>query len=110
MMFLDLIQISLLQIWEPGQREMAWMMDQYSRNSGMTVNGVVTGKARRTRWVQQEELKPQGSGVMVSTLSALEKLKINPYNSTVAVQGFGNVGSHAAQLLVERGAKIIAIQ
>lgn len=91
-----------------GQREMAWMMDQYSRNSGMTVNGVVTGKPG-VLGGSAGRVEATGRGVMVSSLSALEKLKINPYNSTVAVQGFGNVGSHAAQLLVERGAKIIAI-
>ncbi|MCG8308868.1 MAG: Glu/Leu/Phe/Val dehydrogenase [Cytophagales bacterium] len=90
------------------RREMAWMMDQYSRNSGMTVNGVVTGKPN-VLGGSEGRVEATGRGVMVSTLSALEKLKINPYNCTVAVQGFGNVGSHAAHLLVERGAKIIAI-
>jgi glutamate dehydrogenase/leucine dehydrogenase len=91
-----------------GQREMGWMMDQYSRNSGMTVNGVVTGKPG-VLGGSAGRVEATGRGVMVSALSALEKLKINPYNSTVAVQGFGNVGSHAAQLLAERGSKIIAI-
>jgi glutamate dehydrogenase (NAD(P)+) len=50
-----------------------------------------------------------GRGVMVSALSAMEKWKINPYKSTVAVQGFGNVGSYAALLMEERGSKIVAI-
>jgi glutamate dehydrogenase (NAD(P)+) len=91
-----------------GQREMAWMMDQYSRNSGMTVNGVVTGKPG-VLGGSAGRVEATGRGVMVAALSALEKLKINPYNTTVAVQGFGNVGSFAAQLLEERGAKVIAI-
>ena len=91
-----------------GAREMAWMMDQYSRNSGMTVNGVVTGKPG-VLGGSAGRVEATGRGVMVSALSAMEKLKINPYNSTVAVQGFGNVGSHAALLLEERGAKIVAI-
>jgi glutamate dehydrogenase/leucine dehydrogenase len=91
-----------------GQREMAWMMDQYSRNSGMTVNGVVTGKPG-VLGGSAGRVEATGRGVMISALSALEKLKINPYNTTVAVQGFGNVGSFAAQLLEERGAKVIAI-
>jgi len=91
-----------------GAREMAWMMDQYSRNSGMTVNGVVTGKPG-VLGGSAGRVEATGRGVMVSTLSALEKLKINPYNSTVSVQGFGNVGSHAALLLEERGSKIVAI-
>ena len=89
-------------------REMAWMMDQYSRNSGMTVNGVVTWKPG-VLGGSAGRVEATGRGVMVSTLSALAKLKINPYNSSVAVQGFGNVGSHAAQLLVERGTNVIAI-
>ncbi len=91
-----------------GQREMAWMMDQYSRNSGMTVNGVVTGKPG-VLGGSEGRVEATGRGVMVSALTALEKLKINPYNCTVAVQGFGNVGSNAAQLLAERGTKVVAI-
>jgi glutamate dehydrogenase (NAD(P)+) len=91
-----------------GRREMAWMMDQYSRNSGMTVSGVVTGKPMVLGGSEGRE-EATGRGVMVSTLSALEKLKINPYGCTVAVQGFGNVGSYAALLLEERGAKVVGI-
>ncbi len=89
-------------------REMAWMMDQYSRNSGMTVNGVVTGKPG-VLGGSEGRVEATGRGVMVATLSAMEKLKINPYKSTIAVQGFGNVGSYAALLLEERGLKIVAI-
>ena len=54
-------------------------------------------------------LEATGRGVMVSTLSAMQKLKINPYNAKISVQGFGNVGSYAALLLEERGSKIVAI-
>jgi glutamate dehydrogenase (NAD(P)+) len=50
-----------------------------------------------------------GRGVMVSAMAAMEKLKINPYKATCAVQGFGNVGSWAASLLQERGLLIQAI-
>ena len=46
---------------------------------------------------------------MVSTLSAMEKMKINPYKATCAVQGFGNVGSWAARLLAERGLIVQAV-
>lgn len=46
---------------------------------------------------------------MVTSLAAMEKLKINPYKATCAVQGFGNVGSWAARLLAERGLKIQAV-
>jgi glutamate dehydrogenase (NAD(P)+) len=46
---------------------------------------------------------------MVSAMAAMEKLKINPYKATCAVQGFGNVGSWAARLLHERGLTVQAI-
>ncbi|MCC5931818.1 MAG: Glu/Leu/Phe/Val dehydrogenase [Cyclobacteriaceae bacterium] len=91
-----------------GQREMAWLMDQYSRSRGMTVNAVVTGKPL-VLGGSLGRIEATGRGVMVSALSAMEKLKINPYKATVAVQGFGNVGSFAALLMHERGSKILAI-
>ncbi len=91
-----------------GQREMAWMMDQYSRHQGVTINGVVTGKPLILGG-SLGRLAATGRGVMVTALSAMEKLKINPYQCRCSVQGFGNVGSHAALLMEERGAKIIAI-
>jgi glutamate dehydrogenase (NAD(P)+) len=46
---------------------------------------------------------------MVSAMAGMDKLKINPYKATAAIQGFGNVGSHAAILLHERGVKVVAI-
>ena len=46
---------------------------------------------------------------MVSAMAAMEKLKINPYKATCAVQGFGNVGSWAARLLHERGLIVQAV-
>jgi len=91
-----------------GPREMAWLMDQFSRNKGMTVASVVTGKPI-VMGGSLGRTEATGRGVMVSALSAMEKLKINPYNATCAVQGFGNVGAWAARLLAERGLKIVAI-
>ena len=91
-----------------GPREMAWLMDAYSRMQGMTVNGVVTGKPL-VLGGSLGRAEATGRGVMVSALSAMEKLRINPFNARVAVQGFGNVGSYAALLLKERGCKIVAI-
>lgn len=91
-----------------GPREMAWLMDEYSKTRGMTVNAVVTGKPL----VLGGSLgRPEatGRGVMVSTLAAMEKMKINPYKATCAVQGFGNVGTWAARLLSERGLIVQAI-
>jgi glutamate dehydrogenase/leucine dehydrogenase len=91
-----------------GPREMAWLMDEYSRTQGMTVNAVVTGKPL-VLGGSLGRTEATGRGVMVSTLVAMEKLKINPYKATCAVQGFGNVGSYAALLLEERGVKIVAV-
>ncbi len=91
-----------------GQKEMAWLMDQYSRNKGVTSSGVVTGKPH-VLGGSAGRMEATGRGVMISALAAMEKLKINPYKCTCAVQGFGNVGSFAAQLLAERGAKVVAI-
>lgn len=91
-----------------GPKEMAWMMDQYSRSQGMTVNAVVTGKPL-VLGGSLGRAEATGRGVMISALAAMEKLKINPFKATCAIQGFGNVGSWAAKLLEERGVKILAI-
>ena len=91
-----------------GPREMAWLMDEYSKAKGMTVNAVVTGKPL-VLGGSLGRTEATGRGVMVSAMAGMEKLKINPYKSTAAVQGFGNVGSHAASLLHERGVKVKAI-
>lgn len=91
-----------------GPREMAWLMDEYSKTQGMTVNAVVTGKPI-VLGGSLGRTEATGRGVMVTALAAMEKLKINPYKATCAVQGFGNVGSWAARLLHERGLIIQAI-
>lgn len=91
-----------------GPREMAWLMDEYSKAKGMTVSSVVTGKPL-VLGGSLGRTEATGRGVMVSALAAMQKLKINPFQATCAVQGFGNVGSWAAKLLEERGLKIVAI-
>ncbi|MCH7411444.1 Glu/Leu/Phe/Val dehydrogenase [Belliella sp. DSM 111904] len=91
-----------------GPREMAWLMDEYSKAHGMTVNAVVTGKPL-VLGGSLGRTEATGRGVMVSALAAMQKLKINPFQATCAVQGFGNVGSWAALLLEERGLKIVSV-
>jgi glutamate dehydrogenase/leucine dehydrogenase len=91
-----------------GPREMAWLMDQYSRTRGMTTHAVVTGKPI-VLGGSLGRTEATGRGVMVSAMAAMEKLKINPYKATCAVQGFGNVGSWASRLLHERGLIVQAI-
>lgn len=91
-----------------GPREMAWLMDEYSRAHGTTVNAVVTGKPLVLGGSLGRN-EATGRGVMVTALAAMEKSQINPYHASVAVQGFGNVGSFAALLLEERGSSILAL-
>jgi glutamate dehydrogenase/leucine dehydrogenase len=91
-----------------GPREMAWLMDQYSRIRGMTTHAVVTGKPI-VLGGSLGRTEATGRGVMVSAMAAMEKLKINPYKASCAVQGFGNVGSWAARLLQERGLVVQAV-
>lgn len=91
-----------------GPREMAWLMDEYSKIHGTTVNSVVTGKPI-VLGGSLGRAEATGRGVMVCALAAMAKLKINPFQATCAIQGFGNVGSSAALLLEERGLKVIAV-
>ena len=91
-----------------GPNEMAWMMDEFSKAQGMTVNAVVTGKPL-VLGGSLGRTEATGRGVMISALAAMEKMKINPFNAKCAIQGFGNVGSWAAKLLGERGVKIVAV-
>ncbi|MGV3539706.1 MAG: Glu/Leu/Phe/Val family dehydrogenase [Rufibacter sp.] len=91
-----------------GPREMAWLMDEYSKTKGMTVNSVVTGKPL-VLGGSLGRVEATGRGVMVSAMAAMEKLGMDPAQSTAAVQGFGNVGSWAAKLLAERGVKILGV-
>lgn len=87
---------------------MAWLMDEYSKTVGRTEHAVVTGKPL-VLGGSKGRIEATGRGVMVAALAALEKMGMNPSDTTVAVQGFGNVGSWAARLLSQRRAKILAI-
>jgi len=91
-----------------GPREMAWLMDEYSKTKGMTVNSVVTGKPL-VLGGSLGRVEATGRGVMVATLAAMNKLNMEPAASTCAIQGFGNVGSWTAKLLAEKGVKILGL-
>ncbi|HEY4650861.1 MAG TPA: Glu/Leu/Phe/Val dehydrogenase [Pontibacter sp.] len=91
-----------------GPREMAWLMDEYSKTKGSTVHAVVTGKPL-VLGGSLGRVEATGRGVMVSALAAMEKLGMDPKKSTAAVQGFGNVGSWAAKLMAERGVRILGL-
>lgn len=87
---------------------MAWMMDTFSHESGYTQAGVVTGKPLELGGSLGRN-GATGLGVVYVTERAFEKMGKNIRNATVAVQGFGNVGSHAALYAYERGAKVVAV-
>ncbi len=87
---------------------MAWVLDTYSMHVRRTETAVVTGKPLMLGGSLGRK-EATGRGVMTTTLAAMERLGMRPADSTVAVQGFGNVGSIAAQLLHEQGCTIVAV-
>ncbi len=87
---------------------MAWVMDTYSMNAHKTETAVVTGKPIILGGSHGRK-EATGRGVVTVTLAALNKVGILPNKCTVAVQGFGNVGSVSAKLMYEQGAKVVAI-
>ncbi|MBD2664200.1 glutamate dehydrogenase [Richelia sinica FACHB-800] len=89
-------------------REMAWMMDTYSVNVGHAVPGVVTGKPISIGGSRGREMAT-GRGVMIIVREALADRGQSLAGAKIAIQGFGNVGGAAAQLLHQAGAKIIAV-
>lgn len=90
-----------------GAQTMAWMMDTYSMIKGVPTPGVVTGKPVALGGSLGRH-EATGRGVMITTLRALKHLGIPVEGARVVVQGFGNVGSVAAYLLQNEGAKVIA--
>ena len=88
---------------------MAWMMDTYSMNEGSTATGVVTGKPIALGGSLGRR-EATGRGVFVVGSEAARNLGIDVKGARVVVQGFGNVGSVAAKLFHDAGAKVIAVQ
>ena len=90
------------------EQVMAWIMDTYSMHARRTENGIVTGKPVLLGGSRGRK-EATGRGVVTVTLETLYKLGIMPSKCTVAIQGFGNVGSVTARLLYEQGARITGI-
>ncbi|MDZ7715949.1 MAG: Glu/Leu/Phe/Val dehydrogenase [Balneolaceae bacterium] len=90
------------------EQVMAWIMDTYSMNAHKTETAVVTGKPIILGGSHGRK-EATGRGVVTVTLAALNKMGMLPNKTTVAVQGFGNVGSISAKLMYEQGAKVIGI-
>ncbi len=87
---------------------MAWIMDTYSMDVGYSVPGVVTGKPISIGGSLGREVAT-ARGVMFTLMNAAKKLKLDLFEKTIAIQGYGNVGGNLAHLLSDEGYKIIAI-
>jgi len=90
------------------EQTMAWIMDTYSMHVGHTETAVVTGKPLELGGSLGRR-EATGRGVMICASESAKHLGFSINGATVAVQGFGNVGSVSAELLAEQGAKIVAV-
>ncbi len=91
-----------------GAREMAWIMDTYSMDTGRTVTGVVTGKPVEIGGSLGRQAAT-GTGIFFIIRRLLSKYDKKISDTTFVIQGFGNVGNAAATALYKEGGKIIAI-
>jgi glutamate dehydrogenase (NAD(P)+) len=89
-------------------RVMAWIMDTYSMHKGETNTAVVTGKPMELGGSLGRP-EATGRGCMIVTLEALKLFGLKPEETSVVIQGFGNVGGMAARLMAARGFKIVSI-
>jgi glutamate dehydrogenase (NAD(P)+) len=88
-------------------REMAWIRNQYEKYHGFSP-AVVTGKPVEAYGAEGRE-EATGRGVGLLVLKLLGRLGRKPVGTRVALQGFGNVGTHAAKFLSEAELKIVAV-
>lgn len=86
---------------------MAWFMNQYAKYHGFSP-ACVTGKPVEMHGLPGRE-EATGRGVGILTYKMLSRLKRKPTETRIALQGFGNVGSHAAKFLHEAEYKIVAV-
>ena len=87
---------------------MAWVMDTYSMHVGHTTTSVVTGKPLELGGSLGRR-EATGRGVMIVARESAKHVGFSIKGATVAIQGFGNVGSISAELLAGIGAKIVAV-
>jgi len=90
------------------ERVMAWIMDTYSQQVGYAVPTVVTGKPVVLGGARGRT-EATGRGLVYLIEAAAQKLKMNLNESTAVIQGFGNVGSHAARFLDELNVRIVGV-
>jgi glutamate dehydrogenase (NAD(P)+) len=91
-----------------GPQEMAWVMDTLSMHAGYSVPASVTGKPTVIGGSEGRHASV-GRGLTTVAVQALRDSGIDPSNATVAVQGFGQVGSNAARLLAAAGLRVVAV-
>ena len=87
---------------------MAWMLDEYEKNVGHLAPGMITGKPLALGGSAGRGTSTAQGGVYV-LLEAMKKLGKKPSETSVAIQGFGNAGSHMAKILHKEGFKIVAL-
>lgn len=92
-----------------GPQEMAWIMDTYSMTVGYAARAVVTGKPINIGGSQGRN-EATGRGVIITMTEALKRIgSSNNGSNGIVIQGFGNVGSHAAAHAHELGFKVVAV-
>jgi glutamate dehydrogenase (NAD(P)+) len=90
------------------EQTMAWIMDTYSMHSRHTVTSVVTGKPLALGGSAGRR-EATGRGVLLVVREAAKRISLSLKGARVVVQGFGNVGSVAADLLAKEGAIVVAV-
>jgi glutamate dehydrogenase (NAD(P)+) len=91
-----------------GEQTMAWIMDTYSMHARHTVNAIVTGKPVALGGSLGRR-EATGRGVMFTVNEAIKRFDLTPEQTSVVIQGSGNVGGIGAELMHAAGYKIIAI-
>ncbi|GAB6878402.1 glutamate dehydrogenase GdhB [Halorubrum gandharaense] len=87
---------------------MAWLMDAYSMQEGETIPGVVTGKPPIVGGSKGRDAAP-GRSVAIIAREAIDYYDKDINNTSIAIQGYGSVGSNAARLLDDWGANVVAV-
>src|SRR5580704_16196033 len=87
---------------------MAWFMDTYSMHTRQHTPGVVTGKPVEVGG-SRGRVEATGRGVSLVALAQMREMRLDPKGARVVIQGFGNVGSIAAQMFADHGCRVVGI-
>ncbi|MCD5411155.1 MAG: Glu/Leu/Phe/Val dehydrogenase [Clostridiales bacterium] len=87
---------------------MTWMIDEYEKTTGRFEPGVFTGKPLDF-YGSLGRTEATGYGTAIMARDAAKKIGLSLDGATIAIQGFGNVGSYAALYIIEMGAKVVAV-